>query len=92
MLQTSEMTLEKELKELIVDACNVPDPPENFPDRAPLIGPDSPLGLDSLDAVELVVAVQKRFGVRIGGEDSSREVLESIETLADFIRREQGCL
>jgi acyl carrier protein len=40
--------------------------------------------------VELVVAVQKCFGVRIGGEDSSREVLESIKTLADFIRREQG--
>ncbi|MCD4687761.1 MAG: acyl carrier protein [Desulfuromonadaceae bacterium] len=84
------MTLEKELKELIIDACNVPDAPEEFSDTAPLIGPDSPLGLDSLDAVELVVAVQKRFGVRIGGEDTSREVLESIETLAAFIRTENS--
>ncbi|OEU72663.1 MAG: acyl carrier protein [Desulfuromonadales bacterium C00003107] len=90
MVQTLELTLEKELKELIVDACNVPDAPEEFPDTAPLIGPDSPLGLDSLDAVELVVAVQKRFGVRIGGEDTSREVLESIETLAAFIRTENS--
>ncbi|OEU60671.1 MAG: acyl carrier protein [Desulfuromonadales bacterium C00003094] len=90
MVQTLELTLEKELKELIIDACNVPDAPEEFPDTAPLIGPDSPLGLDSLDAVELVVAVQKRFGVRIGGEDTSREVLESIETLAAFIRTENS--
>jgi acyl carrier protein len=90
MPQTSLLTLEKELKELIVDACNVPDPPEDFPDDAPLIGPDSPLGLDSLDAVELVVAVQKKFAVRIGGEDTSREVLQSVATLAAFIRREKG--
>jgi acyl carrier protein len=90
MSYRSVLTLEKELKEVIVDACNVPDAPEDFPDDAPLIGPDSPLGLDSLDAVEVVVAVQKRFDVRIGGEDTSREVLQSVETLAAFIRREKG--
>ena len=77
--------LEQELKRLIIEACNIPDPPEDFPHDAPLIGPESPLDLDSLDAVEVVVAVQKRFGVRIGGEDSSREVLESVRTLADYI-------
>jgi acyl carrier protein len=48
------------------------------------------LGLDSLDAVELVVAVQKKFGVRIGGEETSRDVLQSVATLAEFIRREKG--
>ena len=77
--------LEQELKSLIIEACNIPDAPEDFPSDAPLIGPESPLDLDSLDAVEVVVAVQKRFGVRIGGEDSSREVLESVRTLADYI-------
>jgi len=46
-------------------------------------------GLDSLDAVEIVVAVQKKYGVRIGGQDSSREVLRSLRVLADFIRRER---
>ncbi|MGM0416892.1 MAG: phosphopantetheine-binding protein [Thermodesulfobacteriota bacterium] len=77
--------LEQELKRLIIEACNIPDAPEDFPTDAPLIGPESPLDLDSLDAVEVVVAVQKGFGVRIGGEDSSREVLESVRTLADYI-------
>ena len=82
--------LEQELRDLIVDSCNIPDAPEEvFPD-APLIGPDSPWGLDSLDAVEIVVAVQKAYEVRIGGQETSREVLASLRTLAEFIRKERG--
>ena len=84
--------LEKALKDLIVDACNIPDAPEVFSSDAPLIGPDSFLGLDSLDAVEVVVAVQRAYGVRIGGEESNREVLKSIKSLAEFIQREQQVL
>lgn len=82
--------LEQELRDLIVYSCNIPDAPEEvFPD-APLIGPDSPWGLDSLDAVEIVVAVQKAYEVRIGGQETSREVLASLHTLAEFIRKERG--
>ena len=81
-------SLEAELQDLIVDACNVPDPPAEVDPDAPLIGPDSPLGLDSLDAVEVVVAVQKTYGVRIGGQDTSREVLRSLRVRAEFIRQE----
>lgn len=84
-------TLEYELAELIIDFCNVEDVvPSDIPPDSPLIGPDSPFGLDSLDAVEVVVAVQKTYGVRIGGEKASREVLQSLTALADFIRREKG--
>lgn len=82
--------LQRELRDLIVDSCNIPDAPEEvFPD-APLIGPDSPWGLDSLDAVEIVVTVQKAYEVRIGGQETSREVLASLRTLAEFIRKERG--
>ena len=82
--------LENELLVLIIDLCNIEDIlPEDVPVDAPLIGPESPLGLDSLDAVEVVVAVQKDYGVRIGGKSSSREVLQSISTLADFIREKK---
>ncbi len=81
---------ERELAELIIKFCNVEDvSPQDIPADAPLIGPDSPFGLDSLDAVEVVVAVQKTYGVRIGGKDSGREVLQSLKTLADFIRLKQ---
>ncbi len=86
-----ENKLEQELIALISDLCNIEDiVPAEVPFDAPLIGPESPLGLDSLDAVELVVAVQKNYGVRIGGKSSSREVLQSIATLADFIRSKQN--
>lgn len=87
MSETHE--LEQQLKTLIIDSCGVPDAPQDFSNDAPLIGPESPLGLDSLDAVEIVVAVQKTYGVRIGGEDTSREVLQSISSLAGYIRNEQ---
>ena len=76
--------LEKELGDLIVKICNVSVPLPN----APLIGPDSPLSLDSLDAVEIVVAVQKEYGVHIDAQETGRKVLESLRTLADFIRKQ----
>ena len=79
--------LELELLTLIIDLCNIEDIlPGDVPLGAPLVGPESPLGLDSLDAVEVVVAIQKSYDVRIGGKNSSREVLQSVKSLADFIR------
>lgn len=83
-------SLARELIVMIIELCNVEGvAAEEVCVDAPLVGPQSPLGLDSLDAVELVVAVQKTYGVRIGGGDSSREVLQSITSLADFIRLKQ---
>ncbi len=76
----------KELLELIVDACHLQeDVPDVVDYGVALIGPDSLLGLDSLDAVEIVVAVQRKYGVRIGGQQSGREVLQSLASLADFV-------
>ncbi|MEA3464987.1 MAG: phosphopantetheine-binding protein [Thermodesulfobacteriota bacterium] len=78
--------LYKELQDVIADACHVQeDLPDTIDPDATLIGPDSPLGLDSLDAVEIVVAIQKNYDVRIGGQQSGREVLQSLRTLADYI-------
>jgi acyl carrier protein len=81
--------LEQELHDLIVKICNVSVPITNAPiPNAPLIGPDSPLGLDSLDAVEIVVEVQKKYGVHIDAQETGRRVLDSLRTLADFIRKQ----
>lgn len=85
----SHDALERELQSLIIEVCNVLDPPAEVIPDAPLIGPDSPFGLDSLDAVEVVVAVQKNFDVRIGSQETSREVLRSLRTLAEYIRKER---
>lgn len=87
----SHPVLERALVQLIASCCNLPGAPADVPDDAPLIGPDSPLDLDSLDAVEIVVAVQKAYAVHIGGTaDTARDVLQSLGTLAGFIRRERG--
>jgi acyl carrier protein len=80
--------LETELAEMLIEACRVPEPiPTEIAFDAPLIGPDSQFGLDSLDAVEIVVAVQRKYNVRIESQESSRQVLQSLSTLADYIRR-----
>ena len=83
-----EDNLEQELIEMLIETCRVAGPiPTDLSLDAPLIGPDSPFGLDSLDAVEVVVAVQRTFKVRIESTESSRQVLQSLRTLADYIRR-----
>ena len=87
---SERVELESELKKVIIDACKVIDAPEDFASDANLIGPDSPLGLDSLDAVEIVFTVQKKYGIRISGEETSRKILVSITTLADFIEQEKA--
>lgn len=85
-----EYDLENELVELVIEQCNVEGvAAEDVDHSVPIIGPESPLDLDSLDALEIVVAIQKKYNVRIGGEDTSREVLQSFHILADFVRQHQ---
>ena len=79
--------LEKKLVEMICEVCKIKGPvPEDISVDAPLIGPESPLDIDSLDAVEIVFTIQNRYKVRIESEETSRKVLASLKTLADFIR------
>lgn len=83
--------LEQELLEMIVDVCDIPEPlPPDLTAQAPLVGPESPLGLDSLDAVEIIVTVQMNYGIRIDAENVGRTILQSLESLAAFIARNQA--
>ena len=85
-----EKSLEYELIKLVIKQCNVEGiRAEEVALDQPIIGPESPLDLDSLDALEIVVAVQKHYNVRIGGENISREILQSFTALANFIRQSQ---
>ena len=74
--------LQNELVKLIVDTCNVTETvPNPLPAESPLFGPDSVFGLDSLDAVEVAVAIQQQYGLRI----TDRSVFQSLKTLAAYI-------
>ena len=77
------------LKTLIIATLNLDGiTPEDIPDDEPLIG--SPrFGLDSIDALELVLAIEKEFGVKIGSSEESRQALTSVRTLVTYLRSRQ---
>lgn len=79
---------ERELLQLICTTCNLDDVELDEIDRDdPLIGLDSPLGTDSLDALEIAVTIQQEYGVRMDSENTSRDVLQSLATLAEYIEK-----
>ena len=83
MMTKNEM--ESALKVAIIDGLRLEDVTvEDIDSSAPLFG-DSGLMLDSLDAVELVVVVEKHFGVAIADAEEARKAFTSVSCLADFI-------
>jgi len=77
--------LTRELQQLVIEECEKDMRPEDIGDDALLMGSDSELKLDSLDALQISLAVKKRYGKRIDGNNQTRAALQSINTLADFI-------
>lgn len=82
-------SIENRLKQLIVESLMLEDVvPDEIEDEAPLFGEG--LGLDSIDALELALAIHKEFGVRTSADDErNREIFYSVRSLSDFIRTEQ---
>jgi acyl carrier protein len=83
-LSTPE-TLELELKQLIIDALALEDvTPENIESNAALFVEG--LGLDSIDALELAMALEGRYGVRIGDDpELNRQIFASVRNLAAYV-------
>lgn len=77
------MSLKEDLKTAIIEGLNLDLTPADIGDDAPLFGEG--LGLDSLDAVELVIIVQKHFGVAIQDMTEGKDAFQSITTLAQYI-------
>ena len=76
--------LEQEIKELIVAALSLEDV------RAQDIATGEPLfveglGLDSIDALELVVSLEKKFGVSVANSETAKQALQSVNTIHDYV-------
>jgi acyl carrier protein len=81
-------TLKLELKNLIVNTLNLEDiQPEDIADDEPIFG--SGLELDSIDGLELVLQLEKTYGIKIGSSEESRRALASVDVLARYIQ-DQG--
>ena len=78
-------TLHNELKQLIIDALNLEDMSiEEIETQAPLFGDG--LGLDSIDALELGLAIKKKYNIMIDADDTNtRQHFASVENLANYI-------
>lgn len=76
------------LKELLFKELNLKIKPEDITDDMPLFGEG--LGLDSLDAVEIVVILKKHMGVTIVDSEQAQKVFVSMKTLTDFVEEELG--
>ncbi len=82
MADTPELRLE--IKQLIIESLNLEDmEPEEIEDEQALFG--AGLELDSLDALQLAVAIEERYGVPITDEDMGQKVFASVKTLAAFV-------
>ncbi|MDR2130198.1 MAG: phosphopantetheine-binding protein [Odoribacteraceae bacterium] len=73
------------LKREIIEVLNLEEvKPEEIADDAPLFGEG--LGLDSIDALELIVLMEKNYGIKLTDPAQGRELFKSIRVLADYIR------
>lgn len=81
----SEVSLEV-LREILVENCMVKVDPASIGEETALFGPDS-IGLDSLDALQMAVALEKRFGVVLTDSTVARDAFQSLGVLRDWILR-----
>jgi acyl carrier protein len=80
----SEPDLRAQIKEMLVKNLMLQVTPEQIADDLPLFGPDG-LGLDSIDALELVVSMEKTFGVGVPSSDVASTALRNVNTIHDYI-------
>ena len=76
--------LKESIKEMMVENLMLRTPREEIADDLPLFGPEG-LGLDSIDALELVVSLEKHFGVTVPNSDVARNALATVDTIAAYV-------
>jgi len=83
--------LKQALKQMLIRECDKQDDIDwqSIEDSEPLFGRQSRVQMDSLDALQVSLALQQHYGVRIEGAKDGRRVLNTIDSIAAFIRQQQ---
>ena len=84
----NDSELKGKVKELIVRRLKLDIDPASIEDAAPLFGEG--LGLDSIDALELVLGVEQEFGIKIADEEVGVKAFSSVDALSGFIREKSA--
>ena len=75
----------EQLKSQIIEALNFEDmTPADIDENAPLSGEG--LGLDSIDALELIVLMEKNYGIKLANADEGKEIFKSVRVMAEYIK------
>ena len=76
-----------ELKQQIIESLNLEDmTPDEIDTDAPLFGDDG-LGLDSIDALELIVLMEKRYGIKLANPAEGKAIFKSVKTIAEYVNQ-----
>lgn len=80
----TDAALKQDIKRMMVENLMLQSAAEEISDEQPLFGPNS-LGLDSVDALQLVVALDKTYGLKVPNPDVARQILKSVSTIAQAV-------
>jgi acyl carrier protein len=86
MDNTSE--IKHDIRKLMLENLMLQMSPEEIADDQPLFGPGS-VGLDSVDALQLVVALDKAYGLKIADPEAAKKILQSVNSIADAVLKHQ---
>lgn len=93
MTEQQYTDLKLDIKNLILSTLGIQDvKPEDIDDEAPLFGGGNALVLDSVDALEIIMAIQRKFSVRVTDQNQARYTVRSVNSIAEFINREKAAV
>ncbi|MCE0483890.1 MAG: phosphopantetheine-binding protein [Methylacidiphilales bacterium] len=78
-----------DLKQLLIKNCMLRVSPDEIKEETPLFGPDS-LGLDSIDALQMTVAIERDYGIAIKDPETARKAFHSLASLKEWLQAELG--
>jgi len=88
MADSSSIELNGRIKAMMVENLMLPYPAEEIGDDTPLFSPEG-MGLDSVDALQLVVALDKNFGLKISDTEVARKILHNVNSMVDAVQKHQ---